>query len=159
MHNSIIENRATELDNLLKERFAERSQRIDNRTDNKKDILIKRFLNWEDINDERIEDELFLKIVLSHLEKISQLNSSYQIETHRQSIIGKVIVWVKRMILKVMLKLDVSLKYQNQYNLALTAVMQKFIERVESIEVKIHKQQVVIDDLLKSEVKGKLKTS
>lgn len=156
MNRSIIEDRDIEVDKMLHNALLSRKGmpsnvliggRIDEGEECIKDILSERFLNWNSIDATGIENSFFLKEALSRLERIPPLTSSYPIETHRKSLLGKGIVWFKRMILKLMMRFDTSLKYQNQVNLAMTEVIHRLVQGIESMEDRIREQQGIIDKI------------
>jgi len=147
MSRGIIEDRDTEIDKTLQDALLRRKGRIDESKEDKSDVLLERFLKWDGINVKGIENSSFLKETLLRLERIPPLIPSYPIETHRKSLLGKGIVWFKRLILKFMMRFDTSIKYQNQVNLALNEVIRRLVERIESLEDKVREQQGIIDEL------------
>lgn len=149
MNKTIIEDRNTKIDKTLQETVAHRSNKIDDNKECKKDILADRFLKWSSMNPKMIKDEFNIKEALLRLEKNSLITPYYPIETHRKSLLGKGIVWFKRTILKVMLRFDVSLQHQNQFNLTLVEVIRRLVERADSVENELRMQKSLINDLKK----------
>lgn len=150
MNKNIIKDRNTEIDKTLQKAFARRSNKInDNEEFKKKDILADKFLKSNGMNTKMIKAQFNIKEAVLHLEKNSQLTIFYPIETHRESLLGKGIVWFKRTVLKAMLRFDVSLKYQNQYNLTLIEIIRRLVDKTDLLGNKLKEQQSTIDDLKK----------
>lgn len=99
--------------------------------------------------DNKRQFDLIIKEALSYLERISPFHPLYIIENDYKSSFGRGFAWMKRTILRMIFRFDVSLKYQSHLNRNLVDIICRLVEKTYSMEIKCLNQECIIGDLKK----------